>query len=138
MGADPQLPPLPSPDHHLTQIASRPALLSTPPLACIDRAFDPPLGPPLPVRPLPHALPLRRWLLHAAAAPRLDASAAWTFRRFAGYVVVIWHLHPLAWTLAATGVVSERAEHLIWELADFLSKSLPLLVFARFATEKLG
>jgi len=85
-----------------------------------------------------NVITLRHWLLHAAAAPRLHSSAKRTFRFFAAYVVVIWHLHPVAWTLGASGLVDEQGEQVIWVLADFFSKSVPLVVLAHFAAEPIG
>jgi len=74
------------------------------------------------------------WLSATAQAPHLISDAAATFRWLAKYIVLIWHLHPFAWTLAACGLISELSEHLVWFMADLLSKSVPLLVLTHFAT----
>ena len=80
---------------------------------------------------------LHRWLSDAAEVPGFDPAASATFRWFAKYVVLNWHIHPLAWTLAACGLVSELAEHLMWFAADLLSKSIPMLVLAKFSALSL-
>ena len=82
-------------------------------------------------------LTMRGWLQAGASAQDITDEARWAFSMLQPVTTLCAHIHPLAWTLAACGLLSSVQEAVLWCAADACSKTLPMFVLAYFATRGL-